>query len=86
MDVRYEIRVRGFLGPVLRTAFAELRCEAVARDSIIRGRLSPEQLHGILTRLDRCGVELVQVRCQQSGAPDAPPQPSGTVQDPAGTR
>jgi hypothetical protein len=73
MDVRYEIRLQGFLGPALRTAFGELRCEAVARDSTIQGRLSPERLLGILARLDRCGLELVQVSCQVGGAPSAGP-------------
>jgi hypothetical protein len=86
MDVRYEIRLQGFLGPALRTAFAELRCEAVARDFTIRGRLSRQQLHGILTRLDRCGLDLVEVRCQEGGAPDAQPRDAGTARDHAGTR
>jgi hypothetical protein len=86
MDVRYEIRVQGFLGPALRTVFAELRCEAVAHDSTIRGRVSRERLHGILTRLDRCGVELVQVECQEGGTPDAPSPVAETVRDPAVAR
>jgi len=84
MHVRYEIRVQGFLGPVLRAAFAELRCEAAACDSTIRGRLSREQLHTILTRLDRCGLELVQVLCQAE-APDTSSRTTGTVLDRAGT-
>jgi hypothetical protein len=82
MATKYEIHLRGKLGPVLRAAFAGLRCQAVSRHATIRGQLSAEELRNLLIRLDRCGIELVRVRCRYGERTGA----AGTVPDRAGTR
>ena len=59
MRERYEIRIQGLIGPLLRSAFESLACETRPAQSTIRGELSAEDLHRLLRRLDRSGVQLV---------------------------
>ncbi|GID30861.1 hypothetical protein [Paractinoplanes brasiliensis] len=59
MRERYEIRIRGYLGPLLRTAVGKLRYRTLPYQSTIRGRLTDAGLERLLDRLDRSGIEVV---------------------------
>jgi hypothetical protein len=61
MDSRYEIRILGYLGPVLRAAVDGMRCEPVPCQTTIRGTLSPGDLRRLLQRLDARGVTLIHL-------------------------
>jgi hypothetical protein len=59
MKERYEIRIHGLLGPLLRSKFASLACETLPKQSTIRGRFSEEELQRLLDKLQQSGVELI---------------------------
>ncbi|MEV4701770.1 hypothetical protein [Actinoplanes sp. NPDC049316] len=67
MAEHYEIRINGFLGPLLRTTFSEMQCRTVRSHSVIQGRLGEEDLLRLLQRLDQSGVRLLCVRTAQPG-------------------
>jgi hypothetical protein len=60
---RYEIRVRGLLSDRLLIAFPELAAVRDAGDTLLVGRLPDRSaLHGVLSRIESLGLELVEVR------------------------
>ena len=61
MDSRYEIRILGYLGPVLRAAVDGMRYELMPTQTTIRAKLSPGDLRQLLKRLDARGVTLIHL-------------------------
>jgi len=60
---RFVVRIAGRLGPALRAAFSGSRFEVVPPRTLIRGRLSRDELERLLERMDRSGVTLVHLEC-----------------------
>jgi hypothetical protein len=65
---QYEIRVRGHLGEMMRTAFPGLRIQTRGDDTVLTGAL-PDQaaLHGVLAEIEALGLELLEVRRRSPG-------------------
>ena len=65
MKARYEIRVGGRLGDMIRSAFPQLRARAQDGDTILSGVFADQAaLHGVLTQIETLGLELIEVRRQ----------------------
>jgi hypothetical protein len=64
---RYEIRVRGPIGPTLMQAFPTLAAASRGHDTLLTGFL-PDQcaLYGVIHQLEALGLELVGIRCLPS--------------------
>jgi len=61
MNEKYEIRVVGRLGPALRASFSAMHCHVVTHHTVIRGRLSAHELSCLLERMDKFGLEIVDL-------------------------
>jgi hypothetical protein len=60
---RYQIRVRGRLGPTIRSAFPGLRARAEGGDTVLTGVLADQAvLYGVLAEAEALGLELIEVR------------------------
>ena len=65
VKARYEIRVGGRLGDMIRSAFPQLRARAQDGDTILSGVFADQAaLHGVLTQIETLGLELIEVRRQ----------------------
>ena len=63
VTVRYEIRVRGFLGEAERGRFEEFETEVQPARTVFRGTIADQdQLHRLLARIESLGLELVELR------------------------
>lgn len=71
----YEIHIRGRIPPDQLEEFENLQCATVEpAQTVLRGRI-PDQaaLQGVLIRLHRLGLELLEIR--------RPPEPGGFLED-----
>ena len=60
---RYEIRVRGPIGPTIMQAFATLAESRSGQDTLLVGSL-PDQcaLYGVIHQLEALGLQLLEIR------------------------
>ena len=61
---RYEIRVRGPIGPAIMQAFPTLAAASSGPDTLLTGSL-PDQsaLYGVIHQLEALGLELLEIGC-----------------------
>jgi monoterpene epsilon-lactone hydrolase len=65
---RYEVRVRGPIGPTLMQAFPTLSAESRGEDTLLTGSLPDAcALYGVIHQLEALGLELVGVRLLPTG-------------------
>jgi hypothetical protein len=69
---RYEIRVRGPIGPTIMQAFPTLAEGRSGRDTLLVGSL-PDQcsLYGVIHQLEALGLELLEIRPLPTSDPRA---------------
>lgn len=65
---RYEIRVRGSLGPTMMQAFPTLAANRSGQDTVLSGSL-PDQsaLYGVIHEIEALGLELLEIRPLPAG-------------------
>jgi hypothetical protein len=65
---RYEIRVRGPIGPTMMQAFPTLAASRSGQDTLLVGSL-PDQcaLYGVIHQLEALGLQLLEIRRPERG-------------------
>ena len=65
---RYEIRVRGRIGPTIMQAFPTLAASRSGQDTLLVGSLSDQcALYGVIHQLEALGVQLLEIRRPDCG-------------------
>ncbi len=60
---RYEIRVRGPIGPTMMQAFPTLAAASRGQDTLLTGSLPDRSaLYGVIHQLEALGLELLEIR------------------------
>jgi hypothetical protein len=72
---RYEIRVRGPIGPTIMQAFPTLTAARTGQDTLLTGSLADQSaLYGVIHQLEALGLQLLEIRCPRSGGAGATDQ------------
>ena len=67
---RYEIRVRGPIGPTIMQAFPTLTATRSGHDTLLTGSLADQSaLYGVIHQLEALGLQLLEIRCPRTGGP-----------------
>ena len=60
---RYEVRVRGPLGPTIMQAFPTLTASRSGHDTLLTGSLADQSaLYGVIHELEALGLQLLEIR------------------------
>ena len=69
---RYELRVRGPIGPTLMQAFPTLSASQSGQDTLLSGSLPDHSaLYGVIRQLEALGLQLLEVRCEPADSSGA---------------
>jgi len=61
---RYEIRVRGPIGPTFMEAFPTLTAASSGQDTLLTGSITDQSaLYGVIHQLQALGLQLLEIRC-----------------------
>ena len=68
---RYEIRVRGPIGPTMMQAFPTLVATRSGRDTLLTGSIRDQSaLYGLIHQLEALGLQLLEIRRLPTGDPE----------------
>jgi hypothetical protein len=70
---RYEIRVRGPIGPTIMQAFPTLAASRSGQDTLLTGSLLDQSaLYGVVHQFETLGLQLLEIRRLPTGDPERP--------------